>query len=202
MTQSVRIQNLGGARAVILHRPHPTVQALTRQLAAIGLQVTQVWPDLAPDAIAANFIFFDADMGHDGQFPWRAGDPPMPMIALIGSEAPGRVEWALQAGAHAQLLKPVGDHGAYSALLIAREAFHARSALQANIADLRRRLDARQTVVRAVGLLAGQGKSEADAYAQLRQMAMAWRIGFEEAAERIVAKHSDRKDGDGQHKHR
>jgi two-component system, response regulator / RNA-binding antiterminator len=42
-------------------------------------------------------------------------------------------------------------------------------------------------VVRAVTLLAARGKSDAEAYAQLRQMAMAWRISFEDAAARIVA---------------
>ncbi len=89
----IRIPNLGHAQALILHRPHPTVQALTRQLTAIGLKVTQVWPELGPEALAADYIFFDADMGHDGMFPWEAGQPPVPMIALIGSEAPGRIEW-------------------------------------------------------------------------------------------------------------
>lgn len=185
--RAIRIPNLGGAQAIILHRPHPTVQALTRQLTAIGLQVTQAWPELGPEVLAADYIFFDADMGHDGMFPWDPGQPPIPMIALIGSEAPGRVEWSLKAGSHAQLLKPVGDNGAYSALLIARDAFDAQKALSAEIADLRRRLDDRQTVVRAVTLLAARGKSDAEAYAQLRQMAMAWRISFEDAAARIVA---------------
>jgi AmiR/NasT family two-component response regulator len=187
MRQPIRIPDLGGARAVILHRPHPTVQALGRQLTAIGLDVAQHWPDLAPEGLAAQYVFFDADMGHDGMFPWAPGKPPMPMIALIGSEAPGRIEWALRAGAHAQLLKPVGDNGAYSALLIARDAFDAARALSAEVADLKRRLEERQTVVRAVTLLAARGKSEAEAYAQLRQMAMAWRITFEDAAARIVA---------------
>ena len=187
MRRPIRIPNLGGARAVILHRPHPTVTALTRQLTAIGLDVAPAWPELGPDAIGADYVFFDADMGHDGMFPWPEGQPPMPMIALIGSEAPGRIEWSLRAGAHAQLLKPVGDNGAYSALLIARDAFDAQRALSAEIADLRRRLDGRQTVVRAVTLLATLGKTEEQAYAQLRQMAMAWRISFEDAAARIVA---------------
>ena len=49
-----------------------------------------------------------------------------------------------------------------------------------------RRLDERQTVVRAVIMLSARGKTEAEAYAQLRQMAMAWRISFEDAAGRIV----------------
>ncbi len=196
MRRPIRIPNLGGARATILHRPHPTVHALTRQLAAIGLEVTQAWPELGPEALAADYVFFDADMGHDGMFPWDPGASPMPMIALIGSEAPGRVEWSLRAGAHAQILKPVGDNGAYSALLIARDAFDAQRALSAEIADLRRRLDERLTVVRAVALLAARGKSEAEAYAQLRRMAMAWRVSFEDAAARIVASQAGEADRD------
>lgn len=187
MKRRVRTQHLGGARAIVLHRPHPTVQALERQLTAIGLVVEQCWPELPPSALGADFIFFDADLGHDGQFPWPAGEPPMPIIALIGSEAPGRVEWALNAGADAQMLKPVGGSGAYAALLIARSAFDARQTLGAEIAALRQRLDQRQTVVRAIAALMGLGKTEDEAYAQLRRMAMAWRISFEEAAERLVA---------------
>lgn len=195
----IRTPDLGGAQAIILHRPHPTVQALTRQLTAIGLRVFHIWPDLGAEVLAADFVFFDADMGHDGMFPWTPGHPPIPMIALIGSEAPGRVEWSLKAGAHAQLLKPVGDNGAYSALLIARDTFDAQKALSAEIADLRRRLEERQTVVRAVTLLAARGKSEIDAYAQLRQMAMAWQISFEDAAARIVAAQGAGRDSDDRH---
>lgn len=187
MKQRVRAQNLGGARAIVLHRPHPTVQALTRQLAAIGLAVSDCWPELPAGALAADFVFFDADLGHDGQFPWGPGEAPMPMIALIGSEAPGRIEWALNAGADAQLLKPVGDGGAFSALLTARAAFDARQALAAEVADLRNRIAQRQTVVRAVTMLMSLGRTEDEAYAQLRGMAMAWRISLEAAAERIAA---------------
>lgn len=195
--RALRIQNLGGAKAVILHRPHPVAQALERQLLAIGLEVRQAWPDLGPEALGADFVFFDADMGHDDQFPWPAGASPMPMIALIGSEAPGRIEWALHAGAHAQLLKPIGDGGAYSALLIARDAFDVQRSLSVEIADLRRRLDERQTVVRAVTLIAARsGKEDAAAYDQLRRMAMSWRISFEEAAARVVAQMTDRQDDD------
>ena len=195
--RALRIQNLGGARAVILHRPHQLVQALERQLRAIGLEVLQVWPELGPEVLGADFVFFDADMGHDDQFPWAAGASPMPMIALIGSEAPGRIEWALRVGAHAQILKPVGDSGAYSALLIAGDAFDVQRALSVEIADLRKRLDDRQTVVRAVTLLAARtGQNDAAAYDQLRQLAMAWRVTFEEAAARVVARMTQRQ-GDG-----
>ena len=186
MKRAVRTVDLGGARAVILHRPHPAVAALTRQLLAVGLQVAVHWPTLEADAIAADFVFFDADMGFDEQFPWET--PPMPMIALIGSEAPGRVEWALSAGATAQLLKPVGDSGVYSALLIARNGNEARRSLNAEVADLRQKLGERQTVVRAVVMLMAQLGSEQSAYAALRQSAMDARISLEEAAARIVGR--------------
>ncbi|SFJ15123.1 ANTAR domain-containing response regulator [Celeribacter neptunius] len=186
MTRQVQSLNLGGATAWILHRPHATVQSLSRQLGAIGLRVESAWPEPTADILAADFVFFDADMGYDEQFPWDRGHNPMPLIALIGSEAPGRIEWALSAGADAQLLKPIGDGGVYSALLIARATFGARQSLLAEVSHLNTRLNARQTVVQAVTLLVARGQSEKQAYEQLRQMAMAWRVTLEVAAERIV----------------
>ena len=95
-------------------------------------------------------MFFDADLGFDEQFPWKPGEAPMPLVALIGSEAPGRIEWALSHNADAQLLKPVGNAGVYSALLIARQSFEARKRLAGEIASLRQRVAERQTIVRAV----------------------------------------------------
>lgn len=187
MSRLSHIPNLGGARAFVLHRPHPTVQAITRQLAAIGLAVTDCWPELPPEALAADFVFFDVDLGFDEQFPWQAGQAPMPLIALIGSEAPGRVEWALSHNADAQLLKPVGNAGVYSALLIARQAYEARQRLAGEIAALETRIAERQTIVRAVAALSAQGFDDERAYAQLRSLAMNWQVSLEEAAQRIMA---------------
>lgn len=186
MRQGLFIPDLGGAKAVILHRAHPTVLSLTRQLRAIGMNVETSWPELPASAMSADYIFFDADMGHDSQFPWKPGASPMPMIALIGSEAPGRIEWALSHRAAGQILKPVGDAGAFSALLIARQTYDARNALAAEVADLRTRISERQTVVKAVMLLARKTETEEIAYDQLRQMAMAWRVTIEQAAQRVV----------------
>lgn len=187
MRQKIFIPEFGGARAVILHRPHPTVASLTRQLGAIGLSAEAHWPELPSSVMLADYVFFDADMGCDNQFPWQAGEAPMPLIALIGSEAPGRIEWALSQGAASKILKPVGDGGVFSALLIARQTYDARMAMNAQIADLRARMSERQTVVKAVMLLAGNASSDDRAYDQLRQMAMAWRVDIEAAAQRVVA---------------
>ncbi|KAE9627186.1 MULTISPECIES: ANTAR domain-containing response regulator [Parasedimentitalea] len=188
MRPPLHIPDLSAAHAVILHRPHTLVQAIIRQLTAIGLNVSASWPELGPEVLGADFVFFDVDMGYDEQFPWAACNAPMPLIALIGSEAPGRIEWAIAQGSDAQLLKPVGDSGVYSALLIARQSFEARQRLQAEISDLRTRLSERQTVVQAVTLLAASGKCDADAYGHLRQLAMSRRETIEQAAQRVVAR--------------
>ncbi|MEX6507585.1 ANTAR domain-containing response regulator [Jiella sp. M17.18] len=187
MTRRARIPNLGGARAFILHRPHQTTAALARQLAAIGLTAVECWPELPAEALGADFVFFDADMGHDGQFPWRPGEAPMPLIALIGSEAPGRIEWALSQGADSHLVKPVGNSGIYSALLIARQGFEARRSLAAEVAALKARVGERQTIVRAVVALVAEGVDEDRAYAQLRALAMSWQVTMEEAARQMLA---------------
>ncbi len=186
MSRRARIPNLGGARAVVLHRPHPGIEALARQLGAIGLEVTEAWPDLPASAVGADFLFFDVDLGFDEQFPWAPGEAPMPLVALIGSEAPGRIEWALAQKADAQIVKPVGSAGVYSALLIARRAFDERRRLAAEIASLRERVAERQTVVRAVVALSSRTKDEDQAYAQLRALAMSWQVTLEEAARRVV----------------
>ncbi|ALN75158.1 ANTAR domain-containing response regulator [Aureimonas sp. AU20] len=192
MNRRARIPNLGGAKALVLHREHASIEGLIRQLGAIGLDVAQTWPDLPASAAGADFLFFDVDHGFDEQFPWQPGEAPMPLVALIGSEAPGRIEWALSRQVDAQIVKPVVNAGVYSALLIARRAFDERRRLGREITSLRERVAERQTVVRAVVALAGAaagsgaGIGDEQAYAQLRQLAMSWQVTMEEAARRVV----------------
>lgn len=187
----IRTENLAQAYAYILQPPLAGGQGLTRQLEIIGLRVVEVWPELPIEAISADFVLYDVDQGHDAQFPWPAGQSPMPMIAIIGSEAPGRLQWAMTMGAHAQLLKPVGNNGIYAALLVARSNFDRDHASQAQITSLETRLSARQTVVQAVMIFVMRGKTEAQAYEALRQIAMAWRVTIEDAAARVVASNAN-----------
>lgn len=198
MTRRARIPNLGGSRAVVLHRPHAAIEGLARQLAAIGLDVEMAWPDLPPSASGADFLFFDVDHGFDEQFPWRPGEAPMPLVALIGSEAPGRIEWGLSQRADAQLMKPVGAAGAYAALLIARRAFDERQRLEREIASLRERVLERQSIVRAVVALSAAGIGEEQAYAQLRALAMNWQVTMEAAARRVIELKNLHGDRDGE----
>jgi AmiR/NasT family two-component response regulator len=175
--------NFVGRRAVVLHRPHELVEALSRQLSQLGAVPLAVWPELPADAASADVLFFDADMGFDGQFPWAAGEAPMPAIALIGSEAPGRLAWAIRQGADAHLLKPIGSGGVFSALVIASEAFARRAELD----GLRTRLGKRQLVAEATACLMVQNDLPANvAYDLLRRRAMEAQLTIEAMAERIT----------------
>lgn len=179
-----------GRQALILHRPHSTVEAIERQLTQIGLAADSFWPELPAglDAVRYEVVFFDADMGHDAQFPWRAGEAPMPAIALIGSEAPGRIAWAIKRGADAHLLKPVASGGIYSAILIAGEAFARRQALRAEVLNLTHRLSLREAVATATAtLMLNDGLTASAAYRALRLMAMTQRLSIEDMAVRLVA---------------
>jgi AmiR/NasT family two-component response regulator len=179
--------NFEGRRALVLHRPHELVEALSRQLGQLGVATVTAWPELGAEAVDADFLFFDADMGFDGQFPWPEGTTPMPAIALIGSEAPGRLAWAIRQGADAHLLKPVGSGGVFSALVIAREAFARRSAMRAELDGLRGRLDKRQLVAEATACLMVQNDlGTTAAYELLRRRAMEAQLTIEAMAERIT----------------
>lgn len=190
--------NFVGQRALILHRPHAVIEAIARQLSQLGIAHEQYWPELPLDLDFSRFgqLFFDADMGYDGQFPWPAGTAPMPAIALIGSEAPGRVAWAIGQGADAHLLKPVGSAGIYSALVIATTAFRRRSALGAELAGLRQQLAGRQVLAEATAQLMLTRSCDAGAaYGLLRELAMNERITIETAALRVLEHGKARDDG-------
>jgi AmiR/NasT family two-component response regulator len=178
-----------GQRALIGHRRHATVDAIVRQLLQLGMTPECHWPELPADLDASLYgaVFFDADLGHDAQFPWAAGASPMPAIALIGSEAPGRVAWAIRRGTDAHLNKPVGGGGIYAALLIAHQAFARRQELRQAVGELEQRLAQRELVAAATAaLMQAEGLSAAHAYRRLRRMAMDERLTIEGMAARLA----------------
>lgn len=180
------LPNFRGRRALILHRADNNRRTLVRQLESLGLRVDVRWPANNVSAEDADVIFFDADLGYDGLFSWPADRPPVPLVALMGSEAPGRIEWMLAQSPSAYLIKPIRSTGVFSALAIAFHAFEMHGELWAAVADLDRRAKARPAVFKA--LLAVMGRfdlDEAAAYQMLRREAMNQRRSIEELSQLI-----------------
>ncbi|MDX7950595.1 ANTAR domain-containing protein [Lichenihabitans sp. Uapishka_5] len=180
--------NFRGQRAVVLHRPSETTERLARQLTLLGLTVAVRWRPL-DHATEADIVLVDADEGWTGLLPWRERDnKPVPLVALLASEAPGRVAWALDQGADALLAKPVTPSAVYPALVMATRRHDEACAAAAVLGELRERLRLRPLVFGAVeGLRAEQGWTEEEAYRHLRGEAMRHRLTLEQCAAALLA---------------
>lgn len=185
---SAPVTNFRSLRAVVLHRRDHNRDALESQLRRIGLQVICLTPLAGESLPTADVVFFDADLGYQGLFPWERNAAPAPLIAVLASEAPGRLEWALDQGATSYLLKPIGSTGAFNALVVAFRLFAERREMRTALTDLAERVRARPIVVRAaIALMTGLGVSEDRALTLLRQTAMRERITVEALCARIAA---------------
>ena len=185
----MRTPNFVGRRALVLHRPDEAIARLDRQLRLIGLEVEQRWAPMSPGE-TPDIVLVDADQGWSGLLPWSPGAPATtPVVALLGSEAPGRIAWAIDQGAGAIIAKPVAAAAVYPALVLALHAFGERRAAEQRIEALGERVRLRAIVAKAVEAiaLAQQGDEDA-AYRLLRDFAMRRRMTLEQAAAMVLAR--------------
>ena len=184
-----RTPSFAGHRAVVLHDGDVESARLVRRLAVLGLDVRLRWAPLDLAETPADLVLVDADKGWDGLLPWRAGEPaPVPLVALLASEAPGRIDWALDHGALALIAKPIVAATVYPALVMAVRLHAERSAQLQRVASLGERLRMRPLVHAAVAALARRdGLGEADAYRWLQGEAMRRRLALEQVAAEVAA---------------
>jgi len=182
------IPDLVGRRAVILHRPDDGTQRLVRQLGLLGLDAHVQWAPLDLQATPADIVLVDADQGWPGLLPWSGRPASVPLVALLQSEAPGRVAWAIAEGALAILPKPVAPSAVYPALVLAVAA-HARAVETAvRMERLEERLRMRPLVHAAVRAIERTARCDEEAaYAALRRAAMKRRITIEQTAAEMLA---------------
>ncbi|TCO70098.1 ANTAR domain-containing response regulator [Rhodovulum euryhalinum] len=194
MTQPLDL-NFTGRRAVVLHPAETVRDVLIARLAVLGVTATGNWPE-ASDLAGADFVFLDVDMGHDGQIPWPPGTAPIPLIALIRSESPGRLAWAL--GQHCDAFLSQAALGlVYSTLVIASAKCAERLRTIHREAEIARRAGLRDVLVRAVlAIMAAEGLDDLTALKRLRALAMIERIPLEDAAARYLQQGTARRKGE------
>jgi AmiR/NasT family two-component response regulator len=176
-----------GKRAVILHRPGDTTDRLVRQCALLGLRAEARWRPLSA-LEDVDIVLVDADEGWDGLLLWTPAEKRVPLVALLASEAPGRIAWALDQGADALIAKPVTASAVYPALVMATRRHAEAQQLNERIRRLEERVRLRPLVHAAVRILmAAEGCDENEAYGRLRREAMAMRLTLEQAAASLLA---------------
>jgi AmiR/NasT family two-component response regulator len=176
-----------GQRALILHRAGETTDRLVRQCVLLGLRAEARWRPLRA-VEDVDVVLVDADEGWDGLLPWTPAEKRAPLVALLASEAPGRIAWALDQGADALIAKPVSASAVYPALVMAARRHAEARHLNERIARLEERVRLRPLVHAAVRtLMVAEGCDENEAYGRLRREAMQTRRTLEQAAASMLA---------------
>ncbi|MBY0351887.1 ANTAR domain-containing protein [Tabrizicola sp.] len=185
MTGAVARLNFRGARALILLQEESGAAVLVRTLERLGLQITD-------SSAEAEIVFVDADE----EFSAPARD--IPVVALIGSEAPSRLGRVVRQRASACLMKPIRPTGIFTAVFVAFNEHAARQREAQEREALRRRAEGRRVVIKAIlHLMAKQGLTDDEAYRELRLASMRRRMSVEEfAAETVAASTSSMRLGD------
>jgi AmiR/NasT family two-component response regulator len=179
--------NFLGQRVIILHRPGDATDRLVRQCSLLGLRAEARWRPLHSGQ-EVDIVLVDADEGWDGLLPWTPAERPAPLVALLASEAPGRIAWALDQGSDALIAKPVMASAVYPALVMATRRHAEARLLSERIAKLEERVRLRPLVHAAVrALMVAEGCDENEAYGRLRREAMRTRLTLEQAAGSLLA---------------
>ncbi len=178
--------NFTGWHVAILHRDDSNTERLIRQLRLLGLRTSLRWEPLGAGE-RPDLVIVDADQGWDGLLPGAHAQPAVPVIAVLGSEAPGRIAWALEQGAGAIIAKPVASSAVYPALVMAVAIHEERAALRSRVDHLEERVRMRPLVHAAVQkIIEARGVGEEQAYTILRSCAMRRRLPMEQLAAFIL----------------
>jgi AmiR/NasT family two-component response regulator len=111
-----------------------------------------------------------------------------PVIVLTAFSQRELVERARDAGAMAYLVKPFSKNDLVPAIEVAVGRFQEMHALDAEVTDLKERLEARKVVEQAKGrLMAERGISEAEAFRWIQRTAMKERTSMKALAQAILA---------------
>jgi two-component system, response regulator PdtaR len=196
MSQPRLVQNFSGCRAIIRAEGCSSVEALGRTLANLGLTVDHrgltEQPIGGPCAVLNPdrdilFLDGDTDVGATWPMPLPGLLPPVPVIALVGHEAPSRLKALMQCGATGFLRKPVHGAGVYSALFVGVNEHRHRRHLEARLSDHESRRRSRRALIKAIVHLVRQdGMDDETAYQFLRKESMKSRQSVEAFCEAFV----------------
>jgi AmiR/NasT family two-component response regulator len=197
------LQNFKGGRALVVIGRSGREGVLESTLAKLG--VTTEYPDifggraqidvgsLQPER---DILFVDGDL--EGAVAIEVNPasrlPPVPVIGLVGVEAPSRLKALVNLGATSFLRKPVHGGAVYTSLFMGINQFLLRSDMYARVQDLEGRRRGRRAVIL---LMQENGFDEEGAYSQLRRASMRARQNLELYCEEFLSRRANPPDTTG-----
>lgn len=188
MTAPRIVQNFSGNRAFLVGISGAALATLSTVLGKLGLTTEALEPSaetlsrLRLALVADRDVLFvdgDLELPQVGPFDRSTGLPPVPVIALVGLETPGRLKSLVAVGATAFIKKPVQQGGVYSALFLGSNEHRMRRHQAEVIAAHEQRRLGRRDVVKAILHLVRLGHDDDAAYELLRRDAMRARLSVE-----------------------
>ena len=186
------IQNFRGVNVLVIHSQDHNRALLTETLTKLGLKVQVADPSDAPTIRAAlneaEIVIFDTDMAEAVALALTGERNAVPAIAIVGLEAPGRLQRAFELEPSAVLYKPLRSTGIYSALFFAANEHRRRQELALKMQLLEARHRNRRFVTRAiVQLMRDRAIDDEEAFRLLRKESMRRRLTIEEYAVQLSA---------------
>ncbi|MGX7742620.1 ANTAR domain-containing response regulator [Rhodopseudomonas parapalustris] len=201
------VQNFKGGRALLVMERtgregalEPTLAKLGVNCAALPIVDGRAQVDLASLQPDRDMLFVDGDL--DGVLAIELNPlshlPPVPVIGLVGVEAPSRLKALVNLGATAFLRKPVHGGAVYSALFMGINQFLLRGGMQERLQTLEERRRGRRAVLRAVvQRMQDSGLDEDGAYDQIRRESMRVRQSLESYCEDLLSRRASPPDSTG-----
>ena len=187
------IQNFRGVNALVIHGQDHNRAVLTDTLRKLGLKVPSgrsigYTQTIRGALTEAEILVFDTDMAEAVALALTGERVAMPVIAIVGLEAPGRLQRAFELEPSAVLYKPLRSTGIYSALFFATNEHRRRHELGVKLQLLDGRHRSRRFVTRAiVELMRDRGIDDEEAFRLLRKESMRRRLTIEEYAVQLSA---------------
>jgi AmiR/NasT family two-component response regulator len=192
------LQNFKGGRALVVMERSGRECALETTLAKLGVSCD--YPKMVDGRAQIDFaglqadrdiLFIDGDLGDAIAIEVNPDSrlPPVPVIGLVGVEAPSRLKALVNLGATSFLRKPVHGGAVYTSLFMGINQFLLRSEMHERVQTLEERRRGRRAVLHAVvQRMRDTGLDEDGAYAQLRRESMGARQNLELYCENLLSR--------------
>ncbi|MAU96581.1 MAG: ANTAR domain-containing protein [Fulvimarina sp.] len=203
------IQNFSRRRAILVSDDLRVGAALSPILSRLGLTICQKATaegpiELAPAELdpCLDVILVDGDLPRMPVVPRAAsGDagPFVPVVGLVGVEAPSRLKTLLQIGATAFLAKPIHAGSVYSALYLAVNEHARKAELSGALEVHEQRRRQRRFVIKAVlKVMQERGCDDDAAFVYLRNQSMHARVSIEQYCQYVVQRSATRNESDSE----
>lgn len=181
------IDDLRGARVLVVHPPDAEGSALIDQLKRIGCDVRGVWPPPATLPADVDTIFHLVEDVERVSPTMSAADDGPTFVAVVDYENPAVLKRLLDSNAHGVVNKPIRSFGILSSLVLARSLHGYTRRLEGKVNKLEETLKARRDVDKAVKILVtARQVGEAEAYEMIRRQATQGRVSMAQIARTII----------------